>query len=280
MSRMKRLLGGVALGVGAYVGYSYFTWRPRTLTHLYDNRRLLLGHRGAAAEAPANTVPAFKRAMEVGADGVELDVHLTRDGHVVVIHDETVTSVTGMPGRIREMTLAEIQRLDAGSYFGPQFAGTRIPTLDEALDAVGPQAVVNIEIKGTAIASEGLEREVVRIVRAHGMSERVIISSFNPFRLWRIRYLAPELPRGMLHGPNTPPYVRDLWFLPVVQPDALHPHYTMVNAAYMKRAHQWAVRVNVWTVDDPAEARRLVELGVDSIITNDPARLREVVRGS
>jgi len=277
---MKRLLGGVALGVGAYVGYSYFTWRPRTLVYLYDNRRLLLGHRGAAAEAPANTVASFRRAMEVGADGVELDVHLTRDGQVVVIHDETVTSVTGAPGRIREMTLAEIQRLDAGSYFGPEFAGARIPTLDEALDAVGPQAVVNIEIKGTSVASEGLEREVARIVRAHGMGGRVIISSFNPFRLWRMRSLDPDLPRGMLHGPNTPVYVRDLWFLPMVQPDALHPHYSMVNAAYMKRAHQWGVRVNVWTVDDPAEARRLMELGVDSIITNDPARLREVVKGS
>jgi len=280
MSRMKRLLGGVALGVGAYVGYSYFTWRPRTLTYLYDNRRLLLGHRGAAAEAPANTVPAFKRAMEVGADGVELDVHLTRDGQVVVIHDETVTSVTGRPGRVRDMTLAEIRELDAGSYFGPEFAGTRIPTLDEALEAVGPQAVVNIELKGTGVATEGLEREVVRIVRAHRASDRVIISSFNPFRLWRMRALAPDLPRGMLHGPSTPVYVRDLWFLPMVQPDALHPHYTMVNDAYMKRAHQWGVRVNVWTVDDPAEARRLVELGVDAIITNDPARLREVVKGS
>lgn len=280
MSRMKRLLGGVALGVGAYVGYSYLTWRPRTLGYLYDNRRLLLGHRGAAAEAPANTVASFKRAMEVGADGVELDVHLTRDGQVVVIHDETVTEVTGVPGRIREMSLAEIQRLDAGSHFGPQFAGERIPTLDEALDAVGPQGIVNIEIKGTSVGSEGLEREVVRIIHAHRMSERVLISSFNPFRLWRIRMLDPDLPRGMLHGPNTPPYVRDLWFLPVVQPDALHPHYSMVNAAYMKRAHQWGVRVNVWTVDDLAEARRLVDLGVDAMITNDPAHLREVVKGS
>jgi len=127
MSRITRLLGGVALGVGAYVGYSYVTWRPRTLSYLCDNRRLLLGHRGAAVEAPANTVAAFRRAMEAGADGVELDVHLTRDGHVVVIHDEDVHSVTGVSGRIREMSLAEIQQLDAGSYFGPQFAGRASP---------------------------------------------------------------------------------------------------------------------------------------------------------
>ncbi len=280
MSRITRLLGGMALGVGAYVGYSYLTWRPRTLSALYGDRRLLLGHRGAAAQAPANTVPAFRAAMEAGADGVELDVHLTRDGQVVVIHDETVDAVTGVAGRIREMTLAEIQRLDAGSYFGAGFAGTRIPTLDEALDAVGPEAVVNIELKGTSVASDGLEREVVRIVHAHGMGGRVIASSFNPIRLWRLRQIAPQLPRGMLHGRETPLYVRDLWFLPLVQPDALHPHYSMVNAAYMKRAQQWGVRVNVWTVDEPAQARRLVKLGVDGIITNDPARLRDIVKGS
>jgi len=278
MSRFTRLLGGVALGVGAYVGYSYLTWRPRTLSNLYRDRRLLLGHRGAAAEAPANTVPAFRRAMEAGADGVELDVHLTRDGHAVVIHDETVDSVTGVSGRIREMTLAEVQQLDAGSYFGAEFAGARIPTLDEVLDVVGPQGIVNIELKGTGVENDGLEREVVRVIHAHGMSERVILSSFNPLRLWRLRHLAPYLPRGMLHSPDTPVYVRELWFLPVVQPDAVHPHYSMVNAAYMKRAHQWGVRVNVWTVDDPAQARRLANLGVDAIITNDPAHLREIFK--
>ena len=110
------------------------------------------------------------------------------------------------------------------------------------------------------------------------MGGGVIVSSFNPIRLWRLRRIDPRLPRGMLHDPGTPIYVRDLWFLPLVQPDALHPHYSMVNAAYMKRAQQWGVRVNVWTVDAPAQARRLVKLGVDGIITNDPARLHDVVK--
>jgi len=270
----------MALGAGAVIAYNYVTWRPRPLQHLYCGRLLLLGHRGAAAEAPANTVPAFHRAMEAGAEGVELDVHLTRDGHVVVIHDDTVRAVTGAPGRVREMDLAAIQQLDAGSYFGPAFAGVRIPTLDEVLGAVGPTAVVNIELKGTRVASEGLEREVVRTVHAHRMEDRVIASSFNPFRLWRLRSLDPRIPRAMLHGPQAPAFVRGLWSLPLVQPDALHPHYSMVNEAYMARARQWGVRVNVWTVDDPTEARRLVHLGVDAIITNDPDRLRPVVKVS
>ena len=280
MPRLSRVLGGVALGVGACVAYGYATWRPRDLEYLYQGRRLVLGHRGAGAEAPPNTALAMRRAMEAGADGVELDVHLSQDRQVVVIHDATVTSVTGVPGRVREMTLAEIQRLDAGSHFDPAFAGERIPTLEQALIAVGPQGVVNVELKGESLAGDGLEQQVVHIIRALHVADRVIISSFNPLRLWRVRRLDRQIARAMLHGPNSPTYVRHLWLLPLVQPDALHPHYSMVDEAYMARARRWGVRVNVWTVDDAGEARRLVGLGVDGIITNDPRRLGEVVRSA
>lgn len=254
-------------------------WRPRDLAGLYPRRPILLAHRGASAEAPANTLVAFRLAAEMGADGVELDVHLTRDGRAVVIHDDTVTSVTGAPGRVREMTVEEIQSLDAGSYFSPAFRGERIPTLEEVLDVLRPDMVVNVELKGASARTEGLEREVVRILQARQMLDRVIISSFNPFRLWRTRRLEPRLPRAMLHGPGTPVFVRRLWFLPLVRPDALHPHYTLVDAAYMDRARRWGMRVNVWTVDDAREARRLLDLGVDGIITNDPRGLRQALEG-
>ncbi len=253
--------------------------RPRNLAGLYPRRPVLLAHRGASADAPANTLAAFRRAVETGADGVELDVHLSRDGQVIVIHDETVTSVTGMPGRVRDMTLAEIQALDAGSYFSPAFRGERIPTLEEVLNVLRPDMVVNVELKGTSARTEGLEQEVVRILRARQMLDRVIISSFNPFRLWTTRRLEPRLPRAMLHGPGTPVFVRQLWFLPLVRPDALHPHFSLVDAAYMDRARRWGMRVNVWTVDDATEARRLVDLGVDGIITNDPRGLRRALQG-
>ncbi len=279
MSRIGRIAGGMVVGLGALAVYGYATWRPRNLEYLYRGRRLLFAHRGASAEAPANTIAAFRRAMQVGADGVELDVHLTRDRQVVVIHDESVAAVTGQGGRVREMTLAEIQALDAGSYFGPAFRGERIPTLGQVLEAVGPQAIVNVELKGTGVAGDGLEREVVRLVRQRGMAAQVIFSSFNPFHLWRARRLAPEIPRAMLHSSDTPAYVRQLWLLPLVHPDALHPDHGMVDGAYMKRARSWGVRVNAWTVDDPAEARRLLALGVDGLIANDPRRLREALRG-
>jgi glycerophosphoryl diester phosphodiesterase len=277
MPRLTHLLGGLLLGAGAYVGYHYATWQPREQDNLYTHRPLVLGHRGVAAEAPANTAASFRKAMALGADGVELDVHLTRDGQVVVIHDDTVTAVTGVAGRVSQMTLAEIQALDAGSHFGAEFAGERIPTLAEALEAAGPEAIVNIELKGFGVAPDGLEAEVVRIVQAHGMAGRVIASSFNPMRLIRLRQVAPQIPRGMLHGRGTPTFVRELWFLPLVQPDALNPDFGLVDERYMKRARRWGVRVNAWTVDDPAEARRLAALGVDSIITNDPRRILEAL---
>lgn len=272
MGRRVRVAKTVAFGVGAVAAYRYFSWRPRDLAYLYEGRQLLLGHRGAAAEAPANTALAFRRAMEAGADGVELDVHLSRDGQVVVVHDDAVPLGPGITAMVRALTLEQLREVDAGN-------GERIPTLDEALEAVGPEAVVNIELKGVSATTEGLERAVVRTVYAHRRSRRVIISSFNPLRLWRVGRLDPDLPLAMLHGPDVPLFVRDLWFLPLVQPDALHPHHSQVDAAYMARARRWGVRVNAWTVNDPAEVRRLLDLGVDGIITDDPRQM-VAVRGS
>ncbi|MGQ9681015.1 MAG: glycerophosphodiester phosphodiesterase [Anaerolineae bacterium] len=274
MGRGARLMAGAvagaALGVGSIIAHEYATWRPRRLESIYSRRPLLLGHRGAAAEAPENTLVSFRRALEVGAAGVELDVHLTRDGQVVVIHDDTLARVAGVVKRVRDLTLAQVQSLDAGAWFGREYAGVRIPSLAEALAAMGPQALVNIELKGTRLAADGLEREVARVVRIHNAGSRVICSSFNPVRLWRLRVVAPELARGLLHAPDLPALLRGLWLLPLAQPDALHPHHSQVTRCYMTRARRWGVRVNAWTVDDADEAWRLVALGVDGIISNDP----------
>lgn len=268
--RTVRFLGGVALGVGAVAAYRYATWRPRNLENLYQGRRLVLGHRGASAEAPANTVRAFRQAVAGGADGVELDVHLSRDGQVVVVHDDTLALSPGVTAPVRAMTLAQMREADVGE-------GERVPTLDEALESVGPEAIVNIELKGTSVRTEGLEAAVVRTVHAHAMAGRVIISSFNPVRLARVAQLDANLPRAMLHGPGSPIYVRDLWFLPLVQPDALHPHYSQVDDRYMAWARGHGARVNVWTVNDADEVRRLLDLGVDAVITDDPRQMRRVV---
>ena len=238
---------------------------------------LNLAHRGASAYAPANTLAAFRRAEELGADGVELDVHLSADGALVVIHDFTVDATTDGHGRVRDMTLAELKRLDAGSWFDPRFAGERIPTLEEVVEALGERMILNIELKSPSWRSEGLEQAVVELVEARRLDRRVILSSFNPWTVWRLRRLAPHLTIGLLYDANLALPLRRAWLRPLLRPKALHPHHRLVTARYVAWAHAKGYRVYTWTVNDPAEMRRLIALQVDGIITDRPDVLRREI---
>jgi glycerophosphoryl diester phosphodiesterase len=241
-------------------------------------RPLNIAHRGASAAAPQNTLAAFRKAMELGAEGVELDVHLSADGHVVVIHDFAVDKTTDGTGRVADKTLAELKALDAGSKFSQQFAGERIPTLSEVFETLAGKLLVNVEFKSRGGGSGTLAAAVLEVVRKHGMEKCVLFSSFDPSALRAIKRLAPELPAGLLYAPDLPIYLRRAWLAPLFPHEARHPHFSMVTDSTMKwyRAHN--LRVNVWTVDDPAEMKRLIALGVDGIITNKPDVLETVVR--
>jgi glycerophosphoryl diester phosphodiesterase len=244
---------------------------------------LNIAHRGASAAAPPNTLSAFKRALELGADGVELDVHLSADGVPVVIHDFTVDATTDGSGRVVDMTLAQLEQLDAGSYFDPAFAGERIPTLKQVLEAIGSRLFLNIELKTTSLRDNGLERAVVALIERHSTDHRqrsgsrVLLSSFNPISLRRAKRIAPHIPVGLLYAPDLPLPLRRAWLAFLVRHEARHPEHSMVNARYMAWARQRGYQVNTWTVDDPDEMRRLVALGVDGIITNVPDVLRNVL---
>jgi len=237
---------------------------------------LNLGHRGASAAAPENTLAAFRRALELGADGFELDVTLSKDGETVVIHDDTVDRTTDGRGDVSEMTLAEIKRLDAGAWFAPKFAGERIPILQEVFDLAGGKAFINIEIKSRTISTNGIEQQVVELVRRNQLVDRVIISCFNPFALWRVKRIAPWLATGLLYAEDLPPWLSGAWAAPFLGLKALHPKHTMVDAAYMGRAKAKGYQVNVWTVDQEPDMQRLLALGVHGIITNRPDVLRKV----
>ncbi|HEX9075950.1 MAG TPA: glycerophosphodiester phosphodiesterase family protein, partial [Anaerolineae bacterium] len=143
-------------------------------------KTLIIAHRGASNWAPENTLAAFQRACALGADGIELDVTLTRDGVPVVIHDDTVDRTTNGKGAVAQMTLEEIRSLDAGSWYSAEFRGEKIPTLAGVLQAVGQCGLVDIELKGTKLKADGLEAAAIRAVESAGMHERVILSSFNP----------------------------------------------------------------------------------------------------
>ena len=239
---------------------------------LFDQGRTLnFAHRGASGHAPQNTLAAFLLAAEMGADGVELDVHLSRDGEAVIIHNATVDETTNGQGRVGAMTVAEVQALDAGGWFGDQFAGERIPTLQEVFAAIGHRLLVNVEIKvELGHHPAALEAEVVRLIEDMQMTERVIVSSFSPTSLRRVRRLNSSIALGFLYGKPEPAFLPLLLRWLLLPFDALHPHFGMVHAQYVDRARRWGKRVNVWTVNDADDMRRMRDLGVDAIITNYP----------
>ena len=241
-------------------------------------KTLNLGHRGASAYAPENTLAAFNLAFEMGADGVELDVSVTRDRVPVVIHDHRVDRTTEGHGAVSEMTLAEVKRLNAGAFFAAKFRGEKIPTLAEVLDGPGRRGIVNIELKSGRITNVGLEAAAIaRVIEEAKASERVIISSFNYFALNAIHILDPRLPLGFLYFDRALLSFPHANTRPLVQPTALHPHHVLVTPGFVRWARSIDYKINAWTVDDAEEMRRLISLGVDSIMTNKPDVLRQVL---
>jgi glycerophosphoryl diester phosphodiesterase len=243
------------------------------MQRLQVSRPLVFAHRGACRVAPENTLPAFAAAIEQKADGVELDVQLSSDGVPVICHNSIVDGTSNGKGRLSQFTLSQLRSLDFGGWFAPAFAGTLIPTLDEALDCLSGRALVNIELKSAGLHSYPLARAVIERVRAHAMAGQVVISSFNPLALRQARLAAPEIEGGLLLAPELPAVLRWSGIRAWSRATALHPKSSMVDAAYVARARTLRFPLRVWTVDDPARQRRLIEFGVDSIITNRPELL-------
>jgi glycerophosphoryl diester phosphodiesterase len=245
----------------------------------HSKRTLVLAHRGASDAAPENTIAAFLRARYLGADGIELDVTLTSDHIPIVIHDDTVDRTTNGSGAVGNMTLTEIKRLDAGGWKDPIYRGETIPTLEEVFRSLeewvrptttARRGVINIELKSERVLSNGVERKVVDLVAKNKLQDSVIVSSFNPLALARVRRLNSRLARGLLYDFNMPIYLRRAWLRFLAAPQALHPHHRMIDASYVLWASRRHYSINTWTVDDPGEALRLAGLGVNALITNKP----------
>ena len=246
----------------------------------YANRVLNLGHRGASYDAPENTLPAFRLAAEMGADGVELDVQLSQDGEVVIIHDFDLDKTTTGTGPVKAKTLKQLKELDAGSHFDPAFTQTPIPTLSELFMAMGPVLLYNIELKTMAVRDEGLEAEVIRLIEDHNLQSRAMLSSFNPFALNRAYRVNPNIKRGLLWSPGLPFHLRWQLFRQAARPDMFHPHWQAVSAAMLAKEHQQGHLVNVWTCNDPQAMVKLITMGVDSIMTDRPDVLKQVINDS
>ena len=230
----------------------------------------ILAHRGARRVAPENPLPAFARALEMGADGIELDVHLSRDGQLVVIHDFGLETTTNGLGPVEALSAAELALLDAGSHFGPEFAGTGVPTLGQVFDLVGDRCRINVEIKSEHATGGPAVEPLAEMIRSRNLHDQVIVSSFNPISLVKMRWTDPKVELGLLLEEELPPHLRFAWFTPILQPQAVHPAAGMVDAAFMQWARARNCAVNVWTVNDVDEARALVTLGVDALISDVP----------
>lgn len=221
----------------------------------------IYAHRGASSGAPENTMAAFQLALDQGADGIELDVMLSKDRQLVVIHDDKVDRTTNGTGRVRDMTLAELKTLDAGS-------GERIPTLDEVLTRFGGQFLINIELKNYGTIFDSLPVDVAGMVRDHNVGDSILISSFNPFNFPRFHRILPDVSRGMLTFPGWANFLGYRLF----RFDALNPYFKDIDEAMINRLHAKGRQINAWTVDEAADIRHLSKLGVDGLITNQPQR--------
>jgi glycerophosphoryl diester phosphodiesterase len=245
----------------------------------YAENVLIFGHRGAKAYAPMNTLPSFLLAVKQGADGVELDVWLSKDRHLVVLHDDMVDGTTDGRGSVQEMTLAELKALDAGGWFDPKFAGTRIPTLDEVFDALPGNFLVNVEIKkldNTSAVTDGVEEAVAECIRRHNAQERVIVSSFSMNALERFHAAMPEPSPALGYLYVTPEQLQTAESSPV-KFNFLHPLHEAVTGDLIDRHHALNALTNVWTVNDAERMRALIDMGVNGIITDVPDLARSVV---
>jgi glycerophosphoryl diester phosphodiesterase len=226
-------------------------------------------HRGARAEAPENTLPAFELALAQGADGVEFDVQLTADGNVVVIHDETVGRTTDGTGPVVGFTLAELQGLDAAAGF-PGYAGVQIPTLADTLALLAPTGLtLNIELKNSEEDYPGLEEKVLAAVAAHRIADRVVLSSFNHYSLKKLQGLGAASQLGMLY---TDPLYKPWRYAAKLGVGAIHPPARFVlGAGWVRRAHAAGLAVRPWVVNSERRLARMFSWGVDAVFTDVPA---------
>jgi glycerophosphoryl diester phosphodiesterase len=240
-------------------------------------RPTIFAHRGASDHAPENTLPAFELALQQGADAIELDVKLCADSEVVVLHDQTVDRTTDGTGDIRQLSLAEIKKLDAGSHFDIAFQGETIPTLAEVFEAVGRRTYINIELTNYASLLDSLPEQVARLVKQNSVQDRVLFSSFNPIALIKAHRHLPVVPIGLLAQPGKSGALARSWLGRLIGYYALHPEHSDVTRGLVESCHRWSKRVHVYTVNEEEEMRRLFGLHVDGIFTDDPVLARRIL---
>lgn len=231
----------------------------------------IIAHRGCSALYPENTMLSFRKAEEEGADGIEMDVHLSSDGECMVIHDEALGRTTGAPGVVSDYRRSELEKLDAGFIKGVQ--GCPVPSLEEFLDWISKTSLMlNIELKTAPVCYPGIEEKVLRLVSRFSMEERVIYSSFNWLSVWRIKELCPGARAGLLIS-SFP--MKDIGaVMKSLGVEAYHPDYKLLSDEAVEELKASGREINVWTVDRAEEVLQCSRWGIDGLITNNPGSSR------
>src|ERR1700730_1307975 len=233
----------------------------------------VIAHRGASGHTPENTLVAFERAVQLGAGFIETDLHLTRDAHFVAIHDSTLERTTNGRGEVREFTLAELQKLDAGMWYDREHMGQRIPTLEQVLEFARKHDVIfYLEVKYDA--AWGMHHSLIAALQSSDYAGRTIVISFEQATLAALRRVDATVMMGFLVAETGTDCVREAIELGARQ---LCPKASMVTRELVEQAHGADLQVATWTVDDPQEMRRIIAAGVDGVMTNFPDRLSAVI---
>lgn len=242
----------------------------------------VVAHRGMPTLAPENTLSAFRKALELGVDMLEVDVHQTKDGHLVILHDTRVDRTTDGRGELRDFTLEALKSLDAGNWFAQEFRDERIPTLKEIVGILDAGTTLLLEIKYGSPYHEGIEERSIALIRHHKLDQRVLIKSFDPAVVRRVRMLAPDIPVGisiLFRIPFLSLIVhRGIRFGDVLEEDVdfLHVHRIGLTQALIDDAHARGMKVIAWDVNDEEAMRKVVAMGVDAIETDEPELLKKL----
>jgi glycerophosphoryl diester phosphodiesterase len=251
---------------------------PTTIEEFYDTggTTRCIAHRGFSGAAPENTLAAVRAAIDIGADMAEVDVSLSADRRIVVMHDDTIDRTTNGSGEVVRFTLAELRELDAGSWFDPGFSDERIPTLEEVFAVAKNRILVNVEIKSEAVA-RGIVDHVCNEIRAHDMVHQVVVSSFSPRALVEMHSIAPEIRTAVLYNTELYKGRKAVEIVSGLEASVFNIKHQRLTGTLLRRCRENRIPVGVYTVNEPDRMRRLIARGVNAIFTDYPDRLLEVL---
>ena len=232
-------------------------------------------HRGFSGQYPENSMTAFEKALEAGCEGIELDVHLTKDNKIVIIHDEKIDRTSNGTGLIKDMTYDELKTIDFSYIYKDKVGFCKIPTLREYFELVKDKDIItNIELKTGIYEYEGIEEAVYKMIKEFNIQDKILISSFNHNSVMRMKAIAPEMKYGFL----SETWILDTGdYLNKYKIEAYHPDFHMLTEKEVKDLRDHNIKINTWTVNEKEDIQHMIDIEAEGIISNYPDRVKELL---